>query len=167
MNKTTPANIRQWKDYKILCTLHEALDGALASRDIAKVARCVSDYELALGRLARAFSEKVWFKKDHCLVDHGDDGVYCEFEIAQDHDYALVIVAEASGLDPKRTADLMRSNHITFKRGFYVNAARDPDEMIEFLIETQDKFCESIEFIRDCLAAGLAEALTKTESEES
>ncbi len=167
MNKTTPAKIRQWKDYKILCTLHEALNGALASRDIAKVGRCISDYELALGRLARAFSEKVWFRKDHCSVDHGEDGVYCEFEIEQDHNYALEIVAEASGLDRKRTADLMRSNSITFRRGFCVNAARDPDEMIEFLIETQEKFSESISFIRDCLAAGLAEALTKTESEEN
>ena len=167
MNKTTPAKIRQWKDYKDLCVKHEALNSALVSKDIAKVGRCISDYEIAVGRLARTFSEKVWLRKDHCSVDHGEDGVYCEFEIEQGHSHALQIVAEASGLDRKRTADLMRSNSITFKRGFCVNAAAGPDEVIELLIETQDKFSESVEFIRDCLAAGLAQALTKIESEKN
>jgi hypothetical protein len=167
MNKTTPAKIRQWKDYKELCVKHEALNSALASRDIGKVGRCISDYELALGRLARVFAEKVWFKKDLCSVEHGEDGVCCQFEIGQDHAFVLETVAEAQGLDRNRTSKLMRANGITFNRWFCVNAARDPDELIEKLIDIQEAFSESHEFIRSCLAAGLAEALTQIEAEEN
>ncbi len=167
MNKATPAKVRQWKDYKDLCDKHEALNSALSARDISRIGLAISDYEAAVGKLAKSFAAKVWFKKDHCSVEHGEDGVYCEFKIGQDHDLALEMVAESQGLDRNRTSKLMRANHITFERGFCVNAADDPEVVIEKLIDIQEAFSESYEFIRSCLAAGLAEALTQIKAEKN